>query len=73
MMRGASYAACDLPNCPPRTTRAGGFYVPRGYRTRAARRTRPAISQTARRERLAPGGFTYPEVIEPLFCRWYLA
>jgi len=34
VMRGALYAACDLPNCPPRTTRAGGFYVPRGYRTR---------------------------------------
>ena len=25
VMRGASYAACDLPNCPPRTTRAGFF------------------------------------------------
>jgi len=33
--------------------------------TGCERRTRPATTQTARRERLAPGGFTYPEVIEP--------
>ena len=35
---------CDHPNCPPRMTRAGFFYIPRGYRSLLAG-CRPASSR----------------------------